>query len=74
MNARSLLNFFELRCCASAQWEIRALANAMLALVKPVAPTIFENAGPPCVSRRVCTEGKRSCGRWKTISGAILRE
>jgi len=74
LNARSLLNFFELRCCTSAQWEIRALANEMLRLVKPVAPTIFENAGPACVSRRVCTEGKRSCGRWKTIPGAILRE
>ncbi|MFH0973165.1 MAG: FAD-dependent thymidylate synthase [Candidatus Micrarchaeota archaeon] len=73
-NARSLLNFFELRCCASAQWEIRALANEMLKLAKQAAPTIFENAGPACVSRRVCTEGKRSCGKWKTIPGAILRE
>ena len=27
MNARSLLNFFELRCCLHAQWEIRKLAN-----------------------------------------------
>ena len=25
MNARSLLNFFELRCCLHAQWEIRNL-------------------------------------------------
>ncbi|MEM0475456.1 MAG: FAD-dependent thymidylate synthase [Candidatus Norongarragalinales archaeon] len=74
MNARELLHFFELRCCSSAQWEIRALANAMLELVKPIAPTIFENAGPKCVSQKICTEGKRSCGRWKTIPGAILRE
>lgn len=29
-NARSLLNFFSLRCCTRAQWEIRALANEML--------------------------------------------
>ena len=27
MNARSLLHFFELRCCNRAQWEIRTLAN-----------------------------------------------
>ena len=29
-NARSLLNFFSLRCCMRAQWEIRALAEKML--------------------------------------------
>ena len=27
-NARSLLNFFSLRCCMRAQWEIRACAAA----------------------------------------------
>ncbi|HDN50810.1 MAG TPA: FAD-dependent thymidylate synthase, partial [Thermoplasmatales archaeon] len=48
MNARSLLNFFELRCCLHAQWEIRMLAWKMLKLVREVAPTIFEKAGPPC--------------------------
>ncbi len=32
MNARSLLNFFELRCCLSAQWEIRGVAEEMLSL------------------------------------------
>lgn len=74
MNARALLNFFELRCCTTAQWEIRRLANEMLRLAKEAAPVIFENAGPKCVSRKVCTEGKRSCGKWKTVPGAILRE
>lgn len=74
MNARSLLNFFELRCCANAQWEIRALANEMLRLVREVAPTVFENAGPQCVSRLACSEGKRSCGKWKNVKGAILKE
>ena len=39
MNARSLLNFFELRCCLHAQWEIRKLAWKMLKLVRQVAPT-----------------------------------
>ena len=48
MNARSLLHFFELRCCLSAQWEIRNLANRMLKLCKEAAPIIFRNAGPPC--------------------------
>ena len=62
-NARSLLNFFRLRCCTRAQWEIRAVANKMLLLVRKVAPTIFEKAGPSCISEGVCHEGKMSCGR-----------
>lgn len=61
MNARSLLNFFELRCCQHAQWEIRALANKMLQEVKKVAPTIFKNAGPACKSKKICPENKKDC-------------
>jgi len=64
MNARSLMNFFELRCCLSAQWEIRRLAEEMLRLVKGVAPTMFENAGPFCVSRKICPEKKYDCPKW----------
>ena len=64
MNARSLLNFFRLRCCERAQWEIRALADEMLQLVTEVAPTLFKKAGAPCVSGR-CPEGEKSCGRVK---------
>jgi len=61
MNARSLLNFFELRCCLHAQWEIRTLANLMLKEVKKAAPTIFKNAGPLCKSKKVCPENKKGC-------------
>jgi len=61
MNARSLLNFFELRCCMHAQWEIRQLANKMLQLVKKVAPMIFKNAGPICKTKNYCPENKRDC-------------
>jgi thymidylate synthase (FAD) len=61
MNARSLLNFFELRCCQHAQWEIRKLANIMLREVKKVAPTIFKNAGPACTSKGICPENKKDC-------------
>ena len=61
MNARSLLNFFELRCCQHAQWEIRQLANIMLQKVKKVAPTIFKNAGPACKSKGICPENKKDC-------------
>jgi thymidylate synthase (FAD) len=42
MNARSLMNFFDLRLSEHAQWEIRDLAKLMLGEVIKVAPTIFE--------------------------------
>ena len=61
MNARSLLNFFELRTCQHAQWEIRELANKMLQEVKKVAPTIFKNAGPSCKTKNICHENKKDC-------------
>jgi len=35
-NARSLKNFFRLRCCSRAQWEIRELAEQMYRLVYAV--------------------------------------
>lgn len=62
MNARTLLHFFRLRCCNRAQWEIRAVANEMLRQACGVAPRLFKNAGPSCVSGK-CTEGKMSCGK-----------
>lgn len=66
MNARELLHFFSLRCCTRAQWEIRAMAVEMLRLCKQVAPAIFENAGPGCVSGP-CPEGAKSCGHAKEM-------
>ena len=62
MNALSLMNFFKVRCCRRAQWEIQDVANQMLALVSAVAPNIFKNAGPSCL-RGGCSEGKMSCGK-----------
>ncbi len=59
MNARELRHFFNLRCCARAQWEMRESANEMLRQVRKVAPALFENAGPSCVELGFCTEGKR---------------
>lgn len=61
-NARSLLNFFNHRCCERAQWEIREMACRMLVLVKEAAPTIFKYAGPSCVAGP-CPEGAMSCGK-----------
>lgn len=70
MNVRSLYNFFSLRCCARAQWEIRALALEMLRLVKAVSPVLFENAGPSCV-RGACGEGAMSCGKAAEVRAAV---
>ncbi len=61
MNARSLLNFFKLRCCNRAQWEIKELAIEMLKKVKNVYPTLFKGAGPSCLNGP-CPEGKMTCG------------
>ena len=63
MNARSLMNFFNLRCCSRAQWEIRELAEEMFKLVYRVSPNLFSNAGPNCVSEGICPEGSMSCGK-----------
>ncbi len=67
MNARSLLHFFNLRCCNRAQWEIREIANLMLAEVQKVAPTLFKNAGATCVNTGRCPEGNMGCGKFNEM-------
>ena len=66
MNARSLINFFKLRCCNRAQWEIKAVADEMLKLCFNIAPTLFKNAGPSCV-KGSCPEGKMTCGKIENV-------
>ena len=67
MNARSLMHFFNLRCCNRAQWEIRTVAYKMLAEVKKVAPLLFKNAGATCVQTGRCPEGKMTCGKFNEM-------
>ncbi len=62
-NARSLHNLFALRCCERAQWEIRGIAQQMLAQVRGVAPRLFAKAGPSCETHGTCPEGKMTCGK-----------
>jgi len=62
MNARELLHFFRLRTCNRAQWEIREVADKMLAECYRVAPTIFKDSGCWCCSG-ACPEGRMSCGK-----------
>lgn len=66
MNARELLHFFRVRCCNRAQWEIRHLAIETLKLVKKIAPLLFINAGPACLTGK-CPEGKFTCGKAQQV-------
>jgi len=66
-NARSLFNFFELRCCFHAQREIWLLANKMLSLVKKVAPNVFSKAGRTCFNYGYCRENDNKCSNYKYI-------
>lgn len=60
MNVRTLLNFFEKRCCSRAQWEIRDLANEMLKQCREISPILFNGAGATC-NKGYCKEGQMSC-------------
>jgi thymidylate synthase (FAD) len=65
MNCRSLLNFFEHRCCSRAQWEIQALARDMLEKCRKVLPAVFATAGARCKKLKYCPEGEQfTCGRY----------
>jgi len=67
MNVRELIHFFSLRCCSRAQWEIKALADTMLAICKKELPAVFLNAGAKCVALKYCPEGEKfTCGRYPT--------
>ena len=70
MNCRSLLNFFEHRCCVRAQWEIRAMADRMLALCREALPAVFAAAGARCERLGWCPEGEKfTCGRYPLPNG-----
>jgi len=67
MNARELLHFFEERLCLRAQWEIRGVAEQMLAQARKVAPNVFAGAGPKCIRAGKCPEGKMTCGKYAEV-------
>lgn len=66
MNARTLLHFFGHRCCNRAQWEIRHMADLMLAEVRKAAPLLFNHAGPGCMGGS-CPEKSMTCGKMKEV-------
>ena len=63
MNARELTHFLRLRSCTRAQWEIRALANEMIALLMDDYRDLFKYYGPSCAILGYCPEGRLSCGK-----------
>ena len=73
MNARSLKNFFKIRCCNRAQWEIREVAEQMLLQCLEVAPHLFKNCGPSCLFGP-CPEGNMCCGKQKEMRQKYGRE
>ena len=73
INARSLFNLFGLRSCFRAQDEIWRLIITMIKEVKKVAPNIFANSGPECLSDK-CKQKAMSCGRQEEIKKIIKGE
>jgi len=73
-DGKSLMHFFGLRLCNRAQWEVKALAEIMLEQVKKVEPELFRSAGPYCVQRTSCPEGRFSCGKITEIRKKYLQE
>ena len=69
MNARELLHFLQERLCMRAQWEIRDVADQMLTILREKMPSVFNLAGPKCVSAGKCPEGKMSCGKMAEMVG-----
>lgn len=73
MNIRSLFNFFKHRCCNRAQWEIRAMAMEMYKICMEVAPSLFRHAGPDCVAKGQCSEGRMTCGEAMKMRNMFAR-
>jgi len=65
MDGAALFHFYGLRCCNRAQWEIRRLADAMLAQCRDAEPEVFSHAGPYCYMLGCCPEGRFTCGKMK---------
>jgi thymidylate synthase (FAD) len=62
-NARSLLTFFRQRLCKRNIAELAALATKMLVICNNWCPSVFELAGPACLSKDgACDQGNQTCG------------
>jgi len=64
-NCHGLRDWFKIRCCHRAQYEIRDLANKMLKLCKEAQPDLFKHAGANCKVLGYCPENKYQCDTFK---------
>ena len=75
MNFREFGDFLGKRMCTRAQWEIRRLANEIFGILSQYEPKIFGPngvfKGPKCLNQGYCDEGRRCCGKMKTLQELI---
>jgi thymidylate synthase (FAD) len=60
-NARSLINFLNLRLCERNTGEIKIVAHKIYDLVYPTFPELWKNIGPDCYMKKSCSQGKMKC-------------
>lgn len=66
INARSLINFFNLRLCNRNTNEIKIVSGKMYKLALEHFPELFKHVGPDCFMSKHCLQEKMSCGTvWK---------
>lgn len=67
INARELMEFFKLRTCNRAQWEIRDVSTEMLKQLRNSFPELFNHFGPSCFVKGKCPEGRMTCGKTQDV-------
>lgn len=78
MNLRALAHFCNERLCATAQGEIREMANKMKNVVVAIEPRLADVLVPKCETHKpinFCTETRnRSCGKYLTLTDYLKRK
>jgi len=69
MDGWTVRHILELRECNKAQWETRKIAYGMHKEIDDLdhAKLFSSKLGATCVTKRICNEGKESCGKIKTL-------
>ncbi len=69
MDGWTVRHILELRECNKAQWETRKIAFGMHEEIDGLdhAKLFSSKLGATCVTKRICNEGKESCGKIKTL-------
>tara|TARA_B100001964_G_C14237440_1_gene603194 strand:+ start:1216 stop:1884 length:669 start_codon:yes stop_codon:yes gene_type:complete len=69
INARSLVNLFELRLCNRNVMEMRIVVHKIYNLVMAVFPELFGFVGPSCFMDKKCNQGSMKCekGYWEKV-------